>query len=81
MLRRALTTLLVLLIEAYRLLISPLLGPCCRFTPSCSRYTQEAIRIHGPLRGIWLGARRILRCHPFHHGGYDPVPRGERHGS
>lgn len=81
MLKRIVTTLLIFVIEAYRLLISPLLGPCCRFTPSCSRYTQEAIRVHGPLRGLWLGARRILRCHPFHHGGYDPVPTSERHGS
>lgn len=81
MLKRIVAALLIFAIEAYRLLISPLLGPCCRFTPSCSRYTQEAIRVHGPLRGLWLGARRILRCHPFHQGGYDPVPTSEHHGS
>jgi putative membrane protein insertion efficiency factor len=81
MLKRALAMVMVFLIELYRLAISPLLGPCCRFSPSCSQYAQEAIRRHGPLRGAWLGLRRILRCHPFHPGGYDPVPTGERHGS
>lgn len=81
MLKRALAAVMVFLIELYRLAISPLLGPCCRFSPSCSQYAQEAIRLHGPLRGAWLGLRRILRCHPFHPGGYDPVPTGERHGS
>jgi putative membrane protein insertion efficiency factor len=65
---------LMALIRGYQLLISPLLGPVCRFHPSCSRYTSECLRLHGPLRGSFLGLRRILRCHPFHPGGYDPPP-------
>jgi putative membrane protein insertion efficiency factor len=77
---RAISRLLLLLIEAYQLLISPILGPCCRYLPSCSEYAKEAIRIHGPLRGGWLALRRIGRCHPFHGSGYDPVPRGEQGG-
>lgn len=62
------------LIRLYQVLISPLLGPRCRFHPSCSRYAAEALAEHGPLRGTWLAVRRIGRCHPFHPGGYDPVP-------
>ena len=61
-------------IRAYQLLISPLLGPCCRFYPSCSEYTRESIAYHGFLHGAWLGLRRIVRCHPWHRGGHDPVP-------
>lgn len=64
----------LVLIRAYQLLISPLLGPRCRFYPSCSHYTADAIRLHGFFRGGWLGARRIVRCHPLNAGGYDPVP-------
>jgi hypothetical protein len=63
-----------LLIHAYRLVVSPFLGPACRFSPTCSQYALEAIDRHGSLRGIALGARRIGRCHPFHPGGIDPVP-------
>jgi uncharacterized protein len=63
------------LIRAYQLALSPLLGPRCRFYPSCSHYTLEAIESHGALRGSWLGAKRICRCHPFHEGGFDPVPK------
>ena len=63
-----------LLIRAYQLTLSPLLGRCCRFEPSCSRYAMEAIRRHGFLRGSALAAWRLLRCNPFCHGGYDPVP-------
>lgn len=74
MIRAALVTVLLVIIEAYRLLLSPLLGPSCRYTPSCSIYAAEAIREHGPVRGCWLAARRVARCHPFHAGGYDPVP-------
>lgn len=66
--------LLILLVRSYQLMISPLLGPRCRFTPSCSCYAIDAIRLHGPWRGTWLAARRIGRCHPLHPGGYDPVP-------
>ena len=62
------------LIAAYRLLLSPFLGPSCRFYPTCSAYAGEAIETHGALRGTWLAARRILKCHPWHPGGYDPVP-------
>jgi putative membrane protein insertion efficiency factor len=62
------------LIRAYQLFLSPFLGNHCRFYPSCSQYAIEAIELHGTLRGIWLGTRRLLRCHPWHPGGVDPVP-------
>ena len=62
------------LIRGYQLAISPLFGPRCRFYPSCSHYAMEAIETHGALRGTWLSIRRIARCHPFHEGGFDPVP-------
>lgn len=61
-------------IVAYRRWISPALPARCRFYPSCSAYALEAVARHGPLRGAWLAIRRLLRCHPFHPGGYDPVP-------
>ena len=64
----------LLLIEGYRLALSPLLGGFCRFEPSCSRYATEAVTRHGAWRGCGLAARRILRCHPFRPGGFDPVP-------
>jgi putative membrane protein insertion efficiency factor len=62
------------LIRAYQLVLSPLLGPRCRFYPSCSHYAIEAIESHGALRGTWMSAKRICRCHPFNPGGFDPVP-------
>lgn len=67
-------TILVALIRGYQLLLSPLLGNHCRFYPSCSQYASEAIELHGVLRGIGLATRRVLRCHPWHPGGIDPVP-------
>ena len=66
--------LLLALIAAYRLLLSPFLGPNCRFYPSCSSYASEAIETHGALRGTWLAVKRISKCHPWHPGGVDPVP-------
>jgi uncharacterized protein len=65
---------LMALITGYRRFISPLLGPRCRFAPSCSAYALEAVREHGARRGTWLAVRRIGRCHPFNPGGFDPVP-------
>mgnify|MGYP006175113049 CR=1 FL=1 len=69
-----LARLLILLVRGYQLMISPLIGPRCRFTPTCSCYALDALRLHGPWRGSWLAARRIGRCHPLHPGGHDPVP-------
>lgn len=62
------------LIKIYQLAISGLLGPHCRFHPSCSSYTFEAVQKFGALKGLWLGIKRILKCHPYHPGGFDPVP-------
>lgn len=67
---------LIALVKAYRLVVSPLLGPSCRFHPSCSDYAIGALRRFGALRGSWLALRRIGRCHPWRPGGYDPVPPG-----
>ncbi len=66
--------ILIALIRGYRYLLSPWLGNHCRFYPSCSRYAIEALELHGPIKGLWLGGRRLLRCHPWHDGGLDPVP-------
>ena len=65
---------LVLLVRGYQKLISPLIGPHCRFAPTCSQYAIEALAQHGVVRGLGLAVRRILRCHPFAEGGLDPVP-------
>jgi hypothetical protein len=62
------------LIRLYQLVISPHMAGACRHSPSCSQYASEAVRRHGSLRGVWLAARRLLRCHPFGSSGYDPVP-------
>jgi hypothetical protein len=67
--------LLINLIKFYKYFISPLLGDRCRFYPSCSSYSQEAIQLHGALNGSYLTLRRLLKCHPFHEGGIDPVPK------
>ncbi|KEA62359.1 Protein YidD [Marinobacterium lacunae] len=77
-LRNLAIQLLKLPIKAYQYLISPVLGSNCRFYPSCSHYTLEAIETHGPIRGLWLGIKRILRCHPFSEGGIDPVPPADK---
>lgn len=66
---------LLLLIRLYQMTLSRLIGPSCRFEPSCSRYTATCIERFGAVRGSWMGIKRIARCHPFHPGGYDPPPR------
>lgn len=74
MIRRTLVFLLSCSVWFYRACISPLTPPSCRFTPTCSAYALEALRVHGPVRGLWLSIRRICRCHPWGGSGYDPVP-------
>lgn len=74
MIRQLLTKVLLAPIYFYRNVISPLTPPSCRFTPTCSTYAIEAIKKHGPLKGVYLAVRRILRCHPWGGSGYDPVP-------
>jgi putative membrane protein insertion efficiency factor len=68
------THVLIWLVKAYQFGLSPMLGTHCRFTPTCSRYAIEALQAHGALRGSWLALRRVLRCHPWHPGGHDPIP-------
>lgn len=74
MLRNFFKKLLILPIRFYQYVISPMLGPRCRYLPTCSEYTIEAIQHHGPLKGTWLGIKRVARCHPWGGHGYDPVP-------
>ncbi|EGF14877.1 alpha-hemolysin like protein [Dialister micraerophilus DSM 19965] len=62
------------MIKGYRFFVSPLKGPCCRFVPTCSEYAFEAVKKYGALKGSYLAVKRICKCHPFHRGGYDPVP-------
>ncbi len=76
--RSPLQWLLIQLVSFYRKWISPLLGPNCRFTPTCSQYALEALTVHGAWRGSWLTIARILRCHPLHQGGHDPVPKAKQ---
>lgn len=67
-------SMLLMLLRAYKLCISPFLGQNCRFYPSCSDYAAQAVQEHGALKGSWLAARRVCKCHPWHPGGVDPVP-------
>lgn len=73
-----LTQLMVGGITGYQWLVSPLIGSACRFAPTCSEYARLAVLGHGPVRGVWLAAWRLLRCQPFHPGGLDPPPTGPR---
>jgi putative membrane protein insertion efficiency factor len=73
-LKKIITSIFILPIRMYQHMISPLLPGACRYTPGCSEYTAGAIQKHGPLKGIWLGIKRISRCHPWGGSGYDPVP-------
>ncbi|MCP4104268.1 MAG: membrane protein insertion efficiency factor YidD [Desulfobacteraceae bacterium] len=70
----AVKTLILILIRAYQYTVSPLLGPACRFYPSCSEYAHQAVMRYGLIKGLWISFKRILRCHPFNPGGIDPVP-------
>lgn len=71
---RILSLPFIFLIKIYQLIISPLLGPKCRYTPTCSYYASEALKKYGVVKGLWLAIKRILRCHPWGGSGYDPVP-------
>ena len=73
-LRKIVLAFMLKLIRFYQYAISPMFPPCCRYVPSCSAYAYEAVQKYGIFRGIFMALRRILRCHPFHPGGYDPVP-------
>ncbi|MDF7805836.1 membrane protein insertion efficiency factor YidD [Pontiellaceae bacterium B12219] len=68
----------ILLIKGYQKMVSPYLGPHCRFHPTCSHYCIDALKQHGMVFGLWLGMKRICKCHPFHPGGVDPVPKKKR---
>jgi putative membrane protein insertion efficiency factor len=69
-----LNKIFIAMIRFYQMCISPMLGPHCRFSPTCSQYALEAIQTHGAIKGLYLAVRRISKCHPFHTGGHDPVP-------
>jgi hypothetical protein len=74
MLRKVLVNFLIFIIRLYQACVSPFFfAPCCRFSPSCSQYAIDAIQLHGPVKGAYQGIKRVLRCHPLHPGGYDPV--------
>jgi putative membrane protein insertion efficiency factor len=78
-LKRLLVAVLVGAVRVYQRVVAPWLPPSCRYEPSCSAYMVEALRVHGPFRGAWMGAKRVLRCSPLHRSGFDPVPpRAER---
>ena len=72
--KKIFSLLLIIPIKSYQIIISPLLGPSCRFTPTCSQYAVEAIQKYGPFKGSWLSLKRIIKCHPWGGSGYDPVP-------
>jgi len=74
MLKKGLNALFIGMVKFYRYAISPLKPPSCRFTPTCSEYAVEALKKHGPFKGLYLAIRRVLRCHPWGGHGYDPVP-------
>lgn len=74
LLSRGVSLVLIAAVKVYQWFISPILGPTCRFYPSCSAYAVESLRVHGPLAGLWLTVRRLLRCHPWNPGGVDDVP-------
>ncbi|WP_243699314.1 membrane protein insertion efficiency factor YidD [Natronoflexus pectinivorans] len=73
-LKQLLVFLLILPVKIYQYGISPMIGPRCRYTPTCSHYTVEALKKHGPFKGLWLAVKRILSCNPWGGSGYDPVP-------
>ncbi|WP_044118233.1 membrane protein insertion efficiency factor YidD [Alkaliflexus imshenetskii] len=72
--RQALVFILILPVKFYQYVISPMIGPSCRYTPTCSAYTIEALKKHGPLKGLWLSVKRIVSCNPWGGHGHDPVP-------
>ena len=82
LIRRSLSSVisrtLILLVRIYQITLSPIVGRCCRYQPTCSSYFIDAVQQHGPGSGTWMGIKRILRCHPFTRGGFDPVPT-EKH--
>lgn len=78
MIRRIINAIFIFPVKIYQWIISPILPNSCRFQPTCSQYTIEAIKTWGPLKGIWLGIRRISKCHPWGGSGYDPVPPREK---
>ena len=75
--KQLLSAFLILLVRGYQLFLSPIMGQNCRFYPTCSSYAMEAIELYGPFKGLWLGIKRISRCHPGSDGGIDPVPGTE----
>ena len=79
MISRLLSAILIGCVRIYQMTLSPIIGPCCRFRPTCSNYCIEAIRVHGPFYGSWLTFRRLLRCRPFGPSGDDPVPPPRTH--
>lgn len=74
LLNKSLCALLIMVVRCYKILISPVIGPCCRFEPTCSTYCIDALRMHGVFKGLWLTVCRLFRCRPFGPSGYDPVP-------